>query len=550
MNIQSLLCVFLFLSFFQNTSAQSLTESEINKINQYIVERIGKDDPGIAYGIVRNGKIELEEYHGLANLQHQIPVTEQTKFNIASVSKQFTALMVLDLALKGTLNLDDDIRKFIPDIYPDIKAPIRVRHVLNHSSGIRDYPDLLSLQRKPWWRQVGYDNDDALELLLSQKELNFAPGSAYVYSNSNYTLLTHIIEKASATPFHEYARTFFDRMGMTHSQFNKSYMGVIPYVSLPYSDWGNGIWQQYPQLTNLYGDGFLFTTLKDLLTYEMAIQKAKEPNNQLLYLSQKPIEDAEISSYGFGLELGSRNGIPAVHHSGLTGSFHAQVVRYPEQNLSIVIMSNNSRIWSGNIADEITSIVMPDQSQLSANPTFDSSQYAEPLPSESMVGDYLSEQGFIVRIEQKNDTLLWISRNRNPLPLVPESGSVYFNAYYPSQKTAFRDNQIFLYSPDEEPRIHNKLPSFSPDINYKKQLTGRYYNEELDITLQLSLDEKGALTLFNNLQDRSYSGEVIQKDFLQISDYSIKVHRDDQQAVESLLLSYARLRNIRFNKLP
>ena len=529
--------------------AQALTPSQQTEIESYIHKQVTAEDPGVAIGVVRQGQIVLEAYYGLASLQHAIPVSASTRFNIASVAKQFTALMVLDLALKGKLNLDDDFRTYLDGFYTHIETPMPIRQIINHSSGIRDYSDLLGLQQKPWWRQVGFDNKDALALLAQQQELNMSPGSAHSYSNSNYTLLTELIASVSGQSFHEYAQAFFVRLGMHQTQFNKNYMAVIPHVALPYSDWGDNVWQQYPHLTNLYGDGFLYTTLKDQLTYEVTVQQAGSSDSELLVKSQQPIDNAYITSYGFGLELQNRLGRKAVHHSGSTGSYHAQTLRFPDEQLSIIVMSNNSNLWSGYIADYVATIFLPAQSETTGNPLTSQDQYGQPISQEKITGEYISAEKSVIRIQLKNNQLMWKRNNNNALPLIKETGSLYHFEYDPEIKVGFLEKSFVFYGSAAEPRTYTKMPQFEPDASYTTGLTGTYYSSELDISLTIWLEDDGALMLQNSARDRTYPVQIIQKDQLLSSNYVISLERTQDDAIIAMLLSYGRVRDLRFKKV-
>ena len=529
--------------------AQSLTPSQQTEIESYILKQVTAEDPGVAIGVVRQGQIVLEAYYGLASLQHAIPVSAATRFNIASVAKQFTALMVLDLALKGKLNLDDDFRTYLDGFYTHIETPMPIRQIINHSSGIRDYSDLLGLQQKPWWRQVGFDNKDALALLAQQQELNMSPGSAHSYSNSNYTLLTELIASVSGQSFHEYAQAFFVRLGMHQTQFNKNYMAVIPHVALPYSDWGDNVWQQYPHLTNLYGDGFLYTTLKDQLTYEVTVQQAGSSDSELLVKSQQPIDNAYITSYGFGLELQNRLGRKAVHHSGSTGSYHAQTLRFPDEQLSIIVMSNNSNLWSGSIADYVASALLPAPAETASKSGPIPDHYALPRNPDALTGEYISPENTVVRIQQENDQLVWKRDNNNALPLIQESGSLYHFEYDPEIKVEFLDTTFVFYGSATEPRTYTKMPPFEPDISYTNGLTGTFYSSELDISLTLWLDGDGGLTLQNSARERTYPVQIIQKDQLLSSNYVLRPQRTQDQKIKALLLSYGRVQDLRFEKM-
>ena len=299
-----LLTLFLFITF--NLFSQTKQELDRKAITKILYQYSNDDSPGMAVGIVKDGKIIYENYVGYASLSHKVKIDENTRFNIASTAKQFTALMILQLSLEKKLNLEDDIRKYLPSLYPKVKEEIKIRHLINHTSGIRDYVFILEMKNKAFWRQVGMDNNDVIELLEKQEELIFKPGSKYSYSNSGYTILTKIIEKVSGKKFNDYSKDFFEELGMNETSFVRRYMGVIPHRADPYSDWGDGVWLQDLTVTKFNGDGFLYTTLKDQLIYEQAIQNARQNNNALLIKSQQPIPNSEIQTYGFGLELDGR----------------------------------------------------------------------------------------------------------------------------------------------------------------------------------------------------------------------------------------------------
>ena len=345
--------LFLYLSTFFSCGFDGL--QDLKEIDHIINKSVENEHPGLGVGIVKNGEVIYEKYRGLSNLQHQIPFSKKTRSNIASTAKQFTALMILDLSMKGKLNLDEDIRKYFPNLYKKVDDEIKIRHLVNHTSGIHEYVNLISQKDKVWWKQVGLDNDKIIELLEEQNELEFSPGTKYNYSNSNYNVLAKLIEKVSGEKFTEYSKNFFIDLNMVETSFVERYMGVIPNRANPYSDWGRGEWWETPTVTKTSGEGFLYTTLRDQLTFEKKLQNS---NFDLFIKSQKPIPGSEIKTYGFGLKLLDRLGRKAIHHDGVTFGFHSQTLRFPEEKLTIFILSNNGNIRSDLIANEIANFFL------------------------------------------------------------------------------------------------------------------------------------------------------------------------------------------------
>lgn len=525
-----------------NDEKRTQLESYFNTLSD------AQKDPGFVLGIVHDEKIIYKHVQGLASMQHQVPIKDESVFNIASVSKQFTALMVLKASLEGALNLDDDIREFYPDFYPNIKEEIKVLHLLNHTSGIRDYSDLMSLQFEAWWRREGLDNEDVIELLSSQQDLNFAPGTDYLYSNSNYTLLTGIIEKATGVPFVKYARKVFDELGMESTFFMDNYMKMIPNHAFPFADWGDGVWQVYPNMVDIHGDGFLYTTLHDQLLFEKHIQNTKD-SSSFLFLSQFPIPGNNYTDYGFGLELTSRSGRKAVHHSGSTGAYHAQVIRFPEDKLSIFVMSNNSKLWSGYIADKTSEIIFGSSPKNNEKPTVDiSKQINEKLSKEDIEGEYLTPENTIIRIKTIDGQLNWRLANNNPRNLIQEANNIYHFDYNDHVKIIFKEHEFEVYYPGSDKRVYTKMPKFEVTKSYMESFTGRYYNDEIDRWFELFLNDKEELMIKYQGLKKDRKVEIIQKDRFLFSDYQFTVERDPSGYPKALLISFSRIKDLKYKK--
>lgn len=539
---------FLFALFSTLLSMTLASQNNFTqKVDSIVNSKLSDNDPGLMVGIVKDGVIIYESYRGLSSLQHNVKVDENTRSNIASTAKQFTALMVLDLALNKKLSLEDDLRKFLPKLYPSVKDDIKIRHLINHTSGVRDYCDLLSIKQEPWWRQVGMDNDDVIEdILEKQEDLAFSPGSRYMYSNSGYTLLTKIIEVASGEKFHDYSEKFFKNLGMNNTTFLKNYMYVIPNQALPYSDWGDGVWQQYPMITNLYGDGFLFTSLKDQLIFEQAVQNAQLNKNSLLIESQQPIPNSEITTYGFGLELGDRLNYNAVHHSGGTGSFHSQTIRFPEEKLSVFVMSNNSQLWSGAIADEIARLFLPKKE---IKDSYDGRMglVSNNLPKTEILGQYLSPGNYLIRIEEKEKVLTWKNGNNNPIELNKESPSLYHLSYNSKIKIGFFEGQLILFYPSGKILEYSKIPKQEVTLSDIESFEGQYYSQELDVDFTLQLKDNKLMVSLKGW-DELQEVEILNPNELLVFDYILKIERDQFNRVTGIRLTTNRVLNNKFIK--
>ena len=209
------------------SSPDSLTA----RVDRLFAEWGTPGSPGCVLGVIRDGKLIYARGYGLANLEYNLPLTPKSVLNIASVSKQFTAASILLLAQRGALSLDDDIRKYVPEIPAYNAEPITIRHLLNHTSGIRDWYDLMNLASPIGDLSVGRPIEDAdmLAVIARQKETNFPPGSEYSYSNSGYSLLSVIVKRTSGKTLREFAEAnIFAPLGMSHTHFHDDYGMVVP----------------------------------------------------------------------------------------------------------------------------------------------------------------------------------------------------------------------------------------------------------------------------------------------------------------------------------
>jgi CubicO group peptidase (beta-lactamase class C family) len=258
---RTLLVCTLCLSFF---FAQSQVIDTTRLIDE-IFSNWNNATPGGSVLVAKADKIMYQKAFGLADLEHNTPNTTETIFEAGSVSKQFTAASILLLSTEGKLSAQDDVRKYIPEL-PVYDAPILIQHLLNHTSGLKDWGVIGSLTGYPRTTRV-YTQALALEIICKQKSLNFTPGTEYSYSNSNYSLLVTIVERVSGMSLAEFTRTrFFDPLGMKHTKWRNNFREVIPNRAVAYSRTASGYEQQMP-FENIHGHGGLLTTPADLMKW-------------------------------------------------------------------------------------------------------------------------------------------------------------------------------------------------------------------------------------------------------------------------------------------
>lgn len=522
-------------------------------ITKILYQHANDDSPGMAVGVVKDGEIIYEHYLGYANMEHKVKVNDSTRFNIASNAKQFTALCILKLINEGKIHLNDDFRLYLPDFYKSIEDEITISNLLTHTSGIRDYCDLYALKGKTWWKQF-MDNADAIELLQSQKDLNFNPGTEYLYSNSNYILLTEIIKKVTDQNFSDYAKTMFEELDMANTHFLTNYMSIIPHKARPYGNW-NG-WQEEPTITEVHGDGALFTTLADQLKWEQIIQinSGEYYSQNLINESQSPLESSIDNSYGYGLEFDIKKGFNYTFHNGSTAAYNATFLRFPAKSISLVVMSNNRSVPSNYLAWQIATLVLGFESEEEDGKIYQSNpDKIEKLNElQDVLGVYKneSEDGKVISITEKDGALYREIYQRDPAKLVNKKDGLFEYEEIKGLKMNFTnigktEQNFTLYKSSQKPSIYYKKPNLNSE---KNELDGRFYNDETNTAIILKFVEGNTYTLTKNGKERQ--AKLILKDYLRMmSSYKIKVIRDKENNVTGLNVENNGIKNVMFVKI-
>jgi CubicO group peptidase (beta-lactamase class C family) len=301
-----LYCITLLLFSFLYLNAQ-ITASQIEKVDHLFKKWDQKDSPGAAVGIIQKGNLIYTNGYGSANLDYDVPIDADSKFYIASTSKQFTAACLALLVQEGKLKLEDDIRKHIPEL-PDYGKTITIRHLVHHTSGLRDYLELMSLAGKSF--ENYFNISDGIELLCRQKALNFDPGAEYLYSNSGYILLAEIVTRVSGKSIREYAdEKIFRPLGMKNTFFNDNHKQVTKNRVVSYRPEGNG-YLRFVQNFDALGDGNLLTTVNDLYLWDQNFYHKKVGGSAFLDLihTRGTLNNGKELDYAFGLGHGNTGG--------------------------------------------------------------------------------------------------------------------------------------------------------------------------------------------------------------------------------------------------
>ena len=371
------------------------------KVDQLFAEWNKPDSPGAAVAVTREGEVIYKHGYGTANLEYDIPITPTTIFDIASVSKQFAAFAITTLAHEGKLTLDDDIRGHLPDV-PDFGNTITIRHLLHHTSGLRDWVQSLVIAGVEMEDVISFKH--ILKMARHQKALNFEPGEAYLYSNTGYNLLAEIVERVTGDSFREWTDThIFKPLAMTNSHFHDDHQMILKNRAYSYQAIENGGFKHAINNTTALGSSSLYSTAEDLAKWMLNFDDTQIGEQTVLdQMHQRGVlNNGEQISYALGLSIGEYRGLETVGHSGSWRGFRSHLMRFPDQKFGVVILCNLNTFNPLRLAEKVADLYLADvlapveeaSEPEKAAPAEDIK--SEPLTPEQLAefeGDYYTEE--------------------------------------------------------------------------------------------------------------------------------------------------------------
>ena len=362
------------------------------KVDQLFAEWNRPNSPGAALAVTRDGETIYTQGYGTANLEYDIPITPTTIFDIASVSKQFAAFAIATLAHDGKLSLDDDIRTHLPDV-PDFGNTITIRHLLHHTSGLRDWVQSLVIAGVGMEDVISFKH--ILKMARHQKALNFEPGAAYLYSNTGYNLLAEIVERVTGSPFRKWTDTnIFKPLAMTNSHFHDDHQMVLKNRAYSYQVVENGGFKHAVNNTTALGSSSLYSTVEDLAKWILNFDDTRIGEQVVLeQMHQRGVlNNGEQISYALGLNIGEYRGLQTVGHSGSWRGFRSHLIRFPEQKFGVVILCNLDAFNPLRLTETVADIYLADDlAPVEASEPEKASASAEATKSESLTSEQLAE---------------------------------------------------------------------------------------------------------------------------------------------------------------
>ena len=487
--------------------AQRIDPDIIDAVDQLFADWAGNTSPGGVVGIVRGGELVYAQGYGLANLEYPSPNTPNTVFPIASTSKQFTAFAIAMLEEEGRLTLDDDVRQYVPEL-PEYGYRMTIRDLLYHTSGLRDNAELMLM--------AGFLDGDAVtirrsrQLILNQEELNFEPGSEFLYSNSGYVLLALIVERITETSFGQYLEEhLFAPLGMEHTYVHDDHATVTPYRAYAYEEVGPGRYQHHHLVSEEVGTTGIYSTVADLAAWLANLGTAKVGGSRVIERIQETgqLQDGFQLDYAFGLLKEEYRGLVRLSHGGRSSGFLNNVAFFPEADLGVIVLANvfpaDPILDPWTLSMEIADLFLHDLGQPpSALPHVPETFPANDLSDEDVgriSGWYWNgSNNTLRRVFVRDDTLRYYRNVESQSALLPIGPYRY--AMVSDHATieivfepAGADAELLHFEEaGERPTVMDRVHGpWRPSLTKLEAYVGVYYSRELDTSYEITLHQGG-----------------------------------------------------------
>jgi CubicO group peptidase (beta-lactamase class C family) len=551
------------LAMFSPGACGRAEKSQTARVDKLFAVWDRSDSPGCAVGISRNGAILYEHGYGMANLELGVPITPATVFPIASITKSFTAMSVLLAAEQGRLSLDDEVQKYIPD-WRDREDRITVRHLLTHTSGVRDAFALLGWAPA---ESTGDVNEAIVKILARQSGLNFPPGSEYQYNNGGYNLLATVLKRATGQSLGEFAAAnIFTPLGMAHTHVHDDVSMLVPNRASGYTRDARG-WRAARQDGGVVGNDGMYSTVDDLLRWEQNFDNPHVGKPDMLASMQKPMTLAGTPSpeHGLGSGLAEYRGLPTVSSSGGDYGIATEVARFPNQHFSVAVLCNEDNIVMGGKArlnpdvfiNGIGDIYLADALKPIDKPVETPAAAGQPPAPVKLSDAELSEKtglysiggvDFPVLVHVIHGALMGRSYYGDDFdfeitPTAPNRFRFFNGIPFEFVPTSAGKPKEWHVGEGKEQRVWT-LVTFAPSAADVRSYAGDYRSDELNVTYTIE-PKDSSLVVAHNVTVAPFAKDVFVGDWVGIMKFS----RDARGAVDSFTVNRANAKGVRFSRV-
>jgi len=531
------------------------------KIDSVVFKYVKQGDPGGVVGVVTSKGVLFKKAYGLMNLEYNLPNSDSSCFNLASMSKQFTAFAILQLEKEQKINLDDDVHVYLPGL-PAYSAKVTVRQLLHHTSGIASTDNLRLFAGKsmesPW------NADDEYNMIKRYDKLNFKPNDEHLYSNAGYFLLAKIVEKVSGLSFADYVKAnIFMPLGMNNALVYDMQGKPVYNKAYDYGKSGNDFVQKFSGLTSIYGSTNVYASLNDMLAWSRVFLNPRPGDQSIIKRFEYPadtLNNGDTIAYTYGMNTWRYKGLKIVEHSGYAPGYTTQIMIFPENDMAVFVLFNNETVNRWEIITSIVDWCLADK----LVPDVKKERKEIKLSSEILkkyAGKYQMPDGMQLSFNFEKDTFWLIIPDAPKFQLFAESESELFLKAFDAQCTFVSDkkgevNEIVWHQGTDNLKGIRVKPAKALTNDELTDFAGKYYNAVLEVEYPVTLKD-GQLSIilpkpfsafFNNNQDLSLK-HIDGDRFFSLNLGMVEFMRNKNKAVCGFrFVDAIRVRNIEFQK--
>ena len=542
---------------------EPIASSKEGKVDQAFFAYRNHDVPGASVAIQQNGKILYSKGYGLANLEYDIPVEPASIFHIASVSKQFTAFSILLLQADGKLDMNDDIRKYIPEV-PDFGTTITLKHLATHTSGMRDQWNLLVMAG--WRMDDVITKEHVLKLVSRQEELNFEPGEEMFYCNTGFTLLAEVVARVSGKSFAAFTKErIFDPLEMTNTLFYDDHEKIVKNRTYSYHEANGGYKKSVLNYANV-GATSLFTTVEDISKWAENFTEIKVGSKEIIKTlnTRAILNSGDTIDAAMGQFVGKYKGLNEIQHGGADAGYRSYFTRFPDQDFSVAVFGNSASFNPRGLAHTVVDIYLNDlfeeevteEKEIEAIEEISDAEAIVLSPDliKAYVGEYELQPGFIIKITEENGSLV-AQPSGQPVSALEAISETEFKVSTVEATLFFvqtDEGQVnsFNLHQGEQVTEAKRLEPFDKEKVELSTYIGEYYSPELATNYSLKLKEGKLIAEHQRTSDIELS--PLKPDVFSGNQYyfrQVEFKRDGQGVITGFTVSNGRVRNLKFNKI-
>ena len=511
--------------------------------------------PGAAVAIVKDGSIIYKKGYGLANLEYDIPISTSSVFHIASISKQFTVFSILLLEKQGKLSLEDDIRKYIPEV-PDFGKTITLKHLASHTSGLRDQWSLLEMAG--WRMDDVITKEHILKLVSKQKELNFNPGDEYSYCNTGFTLLAEVVSRISEMSFAEFTKAnIFEPLKMSHTLFYDDHEKIVKNRAYSYFADNTGTKKSVLNYANV-GATSLFTTAEDLSLWSTNFSTIKIGDSTIINKMNKPavLNNDETFGGALGQFVGQYKGLNEIQHGGADAGYRSYLTRFPDENFSVIVLSNSAEFNPSSTAHKVVDIYLKDklEKEVVKEEKLTKTDF---VVSADILSTYVGNfelPGFEIEITENNGQLYGTPAGGAGALLIPSS-TTKFKVDRVEATVEFIPNggkniKSFKLSQNGQTMEAMRANIFDKTAVNLSDFSGEFYSEELSTTYSFTIVDGKLTAKHSRLSD--FGLDLIKEDVFRSDAWffgQVEFVRDTNSIITGFKVSTGRVKNLYFKKI-